>query len=49
MIKHLPSAFDGNFEDLKKWVRNFLFDINGLIRGKQQEGIERLVSEMKNM
>lgn len=47
MIKHLPSAFDGNFEDLKKWVRNFLFDINGLIRGKQQEGIERLVSEMK--
>lgn len=47
MTKHLPSTFDGNFDDLKQWVKSFLYDINGLIRGKQQEGTERLIHEMK--
>lgn len=48
MTKHLPRSFDGDVEDLKRWVRDFLLDVNTLINSRQQETIEKRIGEMKD-
>lgn len=47
MKKHLPKRDNASLEDLKAWVRNFLTDIDYLIKSRQTEGIERLVREIQ--
>lgn len=47
MGKHLPSNAETQFADLKKWVEDFLFDINSLVESGQGQSMEQLIHSVK--
>ena len=48
MTKHLPATSDGRLAELKEWIKKFLFDINAMIKAKQNEGTEQLIRQIKD-
>jgi two-component system response regulator YesN len=47
MSKHLPASQPTQFSDLKKWVEDFLLDINELIESGQAGSMEQLINGVK--
>lgn len=47
MSTHLPETSQGEFSDLKRWVKSFLLDINDLVKSGQGGSTEQLINEIK--
>ena len=47
MSNHLSEISQGEFSNLKRWVENFLIDINDLVKSRQGGSMEQLINEIK--